>query len=552
MSERVLPGVSIREVTEGLTGIPAVGLVAAKLVGTACKGPLDAQYFGPSELSKFVNTYGPADPYEYSGATGTNPPMELTLVRAGKLMFNAAPPGGVWVVRAAESDVQTAVGNAVTSGTEATIEFTAKQAGAWFNNFEWKHEINENALGETVTESNTFWMKIPSYDYFDSSIDTSKETARISMNQFFGIEIGFEYNAVTAASTATCGDFTSQWTGTNNAMLSALFDVAISGTHNDSVLTTQTTYLSLYTSGDTGGTNISGGTQPDEAAIGTGAISAGLELLRGVEARLTVIAGASEVTDFSGMIALGQGHVVNESADNVEQMYICGISNYASQDTMVAAVLTATALGMSNERVVKVAPGIIDANPYYTKGTTWEVSTVSTNTQSIVSGGYAAALVAGVIAQNVPDESPMNKSIPVSGLEFRLSLTNKKRLVRDNYFLLVDDDGYRTLRDLTTAPEGDAFYHVSTRMAIDDIKRAVRLAGRPFIGKKNNNRIRSTLKRNLEEVLRGYVRREIILPEWSLNVEASRIEQVLGVVTVTMVIQPVFYIEFIEVTLVLE
>ena len=198
MSERVLPGTSIREVTEGLTGIPAVGAVAAKLVGTACKGPLTPQFFGPSEIQKFIQTYGPADPSQYSTSTTTNPPQDLTLVRAGKLMFNAAPPGGIWVCRAAESGVKTAVGVAVTSGTNDTVEFTAKQAGAWFNNFEWKHEINENALGESVTESNTFWMYIPSYDYFDSSIDTSKTTARISANLFYGIEVAFEYQSETS------------------------------------------------------------------------------------------------------------------------------------------------------------------------------------------------------------------------------------------------------------------------------------------------------------------------------------------------------------------
>lgn len=551
MSERVLPGVSIREVTEGLTGIPAVGLVAAKLVGTACKGPLTAQYFGPSEVQKFVNTYGPADPYQYSGSTTTNPPMELTLVRAGKLLFSVAPPGGIWACRAAESSVDIGVGNAVTAGT-GVVKFTAKQAGAWFNNFEWKHLINENALGETVTGFNTFWMQIPSYDYFDSSVDTSKETARIASNIFSGIEVGFEYQAQTSTSTAVIGDFTSQWTSANNTLLNALFEVVAVGGTATSILTTQTSYVSLYTSGDTGGSNWSGGTQPDQAVVTTSTINSALGLLGNKEARLTVIAGASEATNQTGQIAIGQAHVGNASQQDIEQMFVCGVNNYASQDTMVAAIIADAQLSLADERVIKVAPGIITANPYLSKGSTWAIPAISTDVSVILSGGYAASVVAGAIARQVPDQSPMNKSVPVSALEFEFSLTNKKQLVRNNFFLLVDEDGKRTYRDLTTAPEGDAFFHVSTRMAIDDIKRAVRLAGRPFVGKKNNPRIRSTLKRNLEEVLRGYVKREILDPEWSLVVEASRIEQVLGVVTITMVIRVVFYIEFIEVTLVLE
>jgi len=52
MSERVIPGVSIREITEGLTGIPAVGAVAVKLVGTACKGSDEPRFIiaHPQEL----------------------------------------------------------------------------------------------------------------------------------------------------------------------------------------------------------------------------------------------------------------------------------------------------------------------------------------------------------------------------------------------------------------------------------------------------------------------------------------------------------------------
>lgn len=553
MSERVLPGVSVVEVTEGLTGIPAVGLVAAKLVGTACKGPLTAQFFGPSEVQKFVNMYGPADPYQYSLSTTTNPPMELTLVRAGRMLFGSAPPGGIWICRAADSGVETAVGNAVTSGTEGNIRFTAKEAGAWYNNFEYKHILNENVLGESVTESNTFWLYVPSYDFFDSSVDATKETARISANIFQSREVGFEYNAQTSGSTATPADFISQWTGSNNTLLNALFDVV----SIDTVAATideQTTYTSIFAESDTGGSNWSGGTQPDQSVYSTSDSGNALELLRNKEARLTLIAGASEATNQTGQIAIGQAHVGVSSQEDIEQLYICGVDNYASQDTMVAAILTDGQLNLADARVIKVAPGIITANPYLGKGNTtaWAISTINSDTELILSGGYAASIVAGIVAQQVPDQSPMNKSAPISGLEFEFTLTNKKQLVRDEFFLLVSDNGHRTLLDLTTAGAGDAFEHVSTRMAVDDIKRAVRLAGQPFIGKKNNTRIRSIMKRNLEEVLRGYVKREIINPEWSLVTESSRVEQILGVVTITFIIQVVFYIKFIEVTMVLE
>ena len=89
-------------------------------------------------------------------------------------------------------------------------------------------------------------------------------------------------------------------------------------------------------------------------------------------------------------------------------------------------------------------------------------------------------------------------------------------------------------------------------MAVDDIKRAVRGAGQPFIGRKNTARIRAKLNQNMESVLEEYERLEIIGPNWSLEVTSVRPDQIIGVVRITMIIQLVFYIEFIEVDLVLE
>jgi len=181
MSERVLPGTSIREITEGLIGIPAVGSVAAKLVGTACKGSDEPQFFGPGELSKFLEEYGPADPYQYNSTTyvaGTSPYGELSLVRAGKLLFGVAPPGGVWVCRALSGAVK-AVGAAVAStASDSVFNFTATEYGAWFNNFNFKFQADYDAEGNSMTAAvtkrlSTFWLQIPSSDLFDSAIEST-------------------------------------------------------------------------------------------------------------------------------------------------------------------------------------------------------------------------------------------------------------------------------------------------------------------------------------------------------------------------------------------
>ena len=552
MTERVLPGVSIKEVTEGLISPALAGAVAVKLVGTACKGSTDAQYFGPDELSKLKDEYGPLDPYHYNESTTTNPPMELNLVRAARLLYKAAPPGGVWVCRAQASSVK-AVGAAMTA-TNLTVTFTAKEEGAWYNNFQYNMQIEEDAEGNTYTayagyRPSTMKMRVPSYELFDSTLDTSNFAT--SDNQFFVNTNGitFEFYASSTDTTPTVSDFVAQWDDASNP-LNAYFDMSV-GASTGTEFAVQTAFASIYTASDTAGTNWGAtDTAPPTSAM----YSAALEKIRGKEARFTVIAGASEnTTDYSGVIAVGQSHVGNASNENLEQIYYCGVANNTSQDSMVTTVLTVSPLNIADDRVVIVAPGVETSNEFYGATGTFVPSDVSTDTSVILSGGYAACLAAGLSAQQVPDESPMNKPLSgIVGLEHSFTRSNQKQLVRGSFFLLVDDNGYRTLRDLTSAGSTDPFFHISTRAVIDDIKRSIRSTGNPFIGRKNIPRNRAKLQSNLEYVLEEYQRREIITEDWSIQVTSSRTEQIIGVVRVVMIIQTVFYMEFIEVDMVLE
>lgn len=541
MSERVLPGVSIREVTEGLIGVPAVGAVAAKLVGTACKGSTSAQFFGPGEESKFVAEYGPSDPYQYTD--------ELTLVRAGRLLFSSAPPGGIWVCRA-QVATKTAIGTNVACADTGVVTLTAVEPGGWYNNFQFKHYPEEDAEGvdySSITDSlriSTFKLRLPDGIKFDSTM-----TGVISENMFFERELEFEYFASVVNTTPTITDFYNAWLADSN-YLKEYFDVAISGLTTDTI-SAQTDgdgWANVLTSGNTAGTNWS---TDDATSPTTATISPALGELRGKEARITVIAGVDEGD--SGMVALGQSHVFNASREKLEQVFIVGSANETNQDTFVTDIMAESAFAIVDERVVVVAPGIVGGNPYAGDSNPWTPSTVSTDTEIILSGGYAAALVAGIVANQAPDNTSLNKPIVgIAGLEHEFTRSNQKRLVRDNFYLLVNNNGFRTLDDRTTAGEGDPFMQLSTRMALDDIKRAIRLAGLPFIGRKNIPRIRSGLRKNLEFVLREYVRREVISFNWGLEIRSSRTQQVIGVVQVTMTIKLVFYIKFIEVDLILE
>lgn len=551
MSERVLPGVSIKELTEGLIAPGTPGAVAVKLVGTACKGPTDPQKFGPDELGRLKTVYGPPDPFRASEGTASGTPSaELTLVRAAELLYGAgAPPGGVWVCRASDG-TNYATGEIIATTTTQAITMSANFTGAWYNNFQYKHLIGENAEGVSKTDANVLCLKVPSYDYVDTVASNTNGT-RTSVNRWYDSltpEVKWEYHSQTATSAPIVSDFLSGW---NASPFVNWFTPTVGTATNGMTFSEQTSYVDLITNGsDNWGSG-------DTGSVTTTTLSNALEQLRSKEARITLVAGGTE--EVTGTVALGQGHVNNCSREKIEQLFFAGTEINANQNTFVT---NAETYSLVDERVVMVAPGVKVANRYKGKSVDatsstasppWEITGVYNDIYETLSGGYAAATVAGITANKVPDESPMNKPLSgVSGLEHDFTLSNKKRLVRADYFLLVKDNGHRTLRDLSRAGAGEPFYHVSTRMAIDDIKRSIRLTGQPFIGRKNTARVLGKLKRNLEYTLNEYVRREIINPTFSLTVTSERDEQILGVVRVVMTIQPVFYIEFIEVELILE
>lgn len=548
MSERILPGVTISEVTEGLIAPRLPGSVNCKLVGTACKGPMTPQFFGADEHDKFRDTYGPSDPYQMAAQAGTNPAEELSLRRAGDLMFAGmslqAGAGGVWACRVGGATPVQSVLAGINHDGAATelVLMTAVEPGAWYNNVKYKHMVNKDADGGTYNGNNIFTLELPSNDKFDSENDTTNN--RSNYQFYAGDEYVLEYQSATAGTTAVIGDFIDAWNASAGSrwFLASTTNASSTGTYTEQVAAT---YVSEETY-STPGTNWSAN---DQAVSGATANAAALDEMRGYDARLSVIAGADE----SSMVTEGRTHVGNESGNQREQVFICGVAANTNQDTLVTSAITASGLNFQDERVVKVVPGIKLNNPYESNtATEWVDNAVTSDTQVTLPGSYAAAHVAGLMACWIPDQSPMNKSISYPTLEHNFTRANKKKLVTNDFFVLVGTPSAKTLRDLTTAGNASAFYHVSTRVVVDEIKMAMRSAGNPFIGLKNIPRIRATLTKNLEYVLQEYTRREIINGNWQLSVTASRTEQILGVVTVVMVIQTVFFIEFIEVTLVLE
>ena len=106
------------------------------------------------------------------------------------------------------------------------------------------------------------------------------------------------------------------------------------------------------------------------------------------------------------------------------------------------------------------------------------------------------------------------------------------------------DLGFRVLKGITT--DDGAFKQISVRRIVDYAKEGVRRGSNPYIGRLNNSRVRAALKATLDGFLSGMVLDEM-LTAYTLDVSATRRQEIDGVAVVTMTLQPTFSIDFIKV-----
>jgi hypothetical protein len=200
-----------------------------------------------------------------------------------------------------------------------------------------------------------------------------------------------------------------------------------------------------------------------------------------------------------------------------------------------AGTRTADFLGhtLADERVVLVAPGI-----RYPDGL-------------VLPPPYAAAAVAGTISSLPVQASLTNKTVNVPGLSASFNRGEQEQLIRRNVLTLVDKEGFRVVKGVTTAGEGTPFSSIPTRRIIDYAKYGVRSAANSYLGKLNNSRVRGALKATLDGFLTRMVEDEA-LTGYQLEVSATRAQEIAGEVNVAMTLLPTFSIEYIRVTMVLK
>ena len=98
--------------------------------------------------------------------------------------------------------------------------------------------------------------------------------------------------------------------------------------------------------------------------------------------------------------------------------------------------------------------------------------------------------------------------------------------------------------------EGEAFSQITTRRIVDFAKAGIRQVANPFVGRLNNERVRTALHGALDSFLTTMVVDEA-LTGYQLEVTATRADEIAGRCIVNVAMQPTFSIDYIRVTLAL-
>jgi len=255
-------------------------------------------------------------------------------------------------------------------------------------------------------------------------------------------------------------------------------------------------------------------------------IASGLALLAVRPVNIVVVAGMDQKTVAGSVLA----HLEATENDGRERIAVLG----ASSDTPDVVISDDVSKG-SNPRLVLVAPGLIADDS----------ARVGEPNKSVkLPASYAAALVAGKLATLAPHVSLTNKDVPADDLSVEYTRSQQKQLLNSNVLVLQKNLGIRVLKSITT--DTGAFRQISVRRIVDYAKEGVRRGSNPYIGRLNNPRVRGALKATLDGFLSQMVLDEM-LTGYTLDVSATRAQEIAGQALVTMTLQPTFSIDYVKV-----
>ncbi len=578
MPEMILPGVYIEVRPEGLIipGQVTVGNIG--IVGTASKGKI-------GELI-LLGSYGEAvqklGPYDAWPADATAQQTALTLTRALELAYNQGATT-VYAVRVAKlpdantqpTDTTVARSASVqlttTSGVKVTL--TAKSEGIWGNGLSYNVSKLDSADPTAVVENEHHTEGDPITLLRKPVAKDARNLIQIKgrgrLNIVYDLAAGQnpqsgEVNVVTATGELK---FPAGESPTARDTLTATYAVKNDnafrvtlrlGRAEEVYSVTDGTDLfndimdpnsgSAWVDASTGDppaasgpltlsqqapsppifTVFSGGQNGEGAAITD--YQAGLDALLYQNVHIIVAAGQDE--SFGNRL---DTHCQVASTDVVKHDRIAVVGSALFSN----AVTLDTILGhqLDSDRVIFVTPGI---------KTTDAVS----RTPVKLPGTYTAAAIAGLLARYPAHISLTNKVLSVDDLEQLFTDVELSQLLQARVMPVEVHLGIHIVRGITTSTN-TAWKQITTRRIVDYAKFGVRSAAQPYIGLLNNERVRGALRTTINSFLAGMVNDEMLI-SYDLNVTATRQQEIQGIVAVTMVLRPVFSIDFIVVTMFLE
>jgi hypothetical protein len=569
MAEMVLPGVYVEVRPEGLIVPGRVGVNVVGIVGTAAKGPLDTPVILGS-YTEAVERFGAYDRW-VDGASD-----ELTLTRALELVFTHGATAAI-ALRVSGKD---ATNNPTATAATATLAETggadvatleAKSPGTWGNDLlvnVWDADeppfVEETHTGAAVTLSSKPVLKSARnrIEHFEQATGFTRSLAilydddpaapagsQVKVDRTTGaLTFGTAPDAAdkivaSYAVAATSGVKVTIRQMRGQEVAAEESYTVVNGSDLVATMNDELAPSSLATADAAAGSALmpkksatasafapfTGGSNGADA--GAGDYKAGLDLLLNEDAHIMVAAGQD--ASFGDEL---DAHCQNASTDSIKHDRIgvtgAGVGTAGSLDAIRGHTL-------ASDRIVFVAPGV-------------QVNDAAGPGQPLVNlpGSYAAAAVAGRLAQYPPHVSLTNKTVAVSGLTETYTPPQLAQLLKGRVLALERRQGFRIVRGITTSTN-TAWLQITTRRIVDYAKYGVRSSAEPYIGLLNNSRVRGALRATVNSFLSEMVEDEMLVG-YELDVTATRDDERKGVAKVTMVLRPVFSIDFIKVTMFLE
>lgn len=564
MPEMILPGTYIEVRSEGLITPGQITVGNIGIVGTAARGPLGT----PTLLGSYDDAlahFGAYDAFLDANAVPPKPRVDsLTLTRALELAFGFGATT-VYAVRVGPGAKKAAYAVKSSAGS---VSLTAASEGTWGNGLgvnvaaatDDAYVIGEAHLGSETPVKLKYLPKKSARNRVTVRFDATATTQGLEIVDAAAPAAG-QVNIDPATGQLKFGDALKPLDAVTVSYVVAASLAVVVTVRAGRVLETYTVLdnASLATAINANSALVSAGavaaptelptlspgkaTDPpvfatfaggsDGATTSAADYQTGLDTLLSQPVQIVLAAGQTD-------LALGNildKHCQKASTDAFKGDRIGIIGPGRADPTKLDAYFDGViGHNLDSDRIIFVAPGI-DAPDAAYRG---EVT---------LPGAYAAAAFAGFLSSLPAHVSSTNKTLPVDGLEVEYDDTHLTQLVQNRVLALEKRRGFHVVKGITTTT--GAFKQITTRRIIDYAKYGVRSAADPYVGLLNNKRVRSALDATLTSFLTGMIQDEM-LESFSLDVSATRAEEIKGIVNVTMVLVPVFSIDFIKVTMVLQ